>query len=160
MLQYFPFAPFAEPVKCYHIQKSLSSTFLACSLLFPSSLFFLPAFLLFSHFLIVGFKLCILSQQPQPKSDPAARFSHSCCGFRLPHVCVFVLHNSWLSVYLPLTGSWQKNVKMPLEQHGRKWRTWWTLWTAAMPTRALCMARTPWLWHLWTLTTTTTDVGS
>lgn len=58
------------------------------------------------------------------------------------------------------TGNWLKNAKMPLERLGRKWLTWWTPWTAATPTRALCMEKTPWLWHSWTLTTTTTDVGS
>lgn len=57
------------------------------------------------------------------------------------------------------TGNWLKNERMLLEQQGRKWHTWWMQWTAAMQISPLFMERTQWLWHSWTPTTTTTDVG-
>lgn len=60
-----PSAHIAEPVTCCHLQTSLSSTYLACSLLFPSFLFLFSLPFFSSPFLfLVGFKLGILNQQP------------------------------------------------------------------------------------------------
>lgn len=61
-----PFAHVAEPVICCHLQTSLSSSSLACSLLSPSFLFSSPYHS--SSFLLVGFQLCNLNQQPAAPS--------------------------------------------------------------------------------------------
>lgn len=133
--------------------------------LFPSSLF------LFSQpFRISSLQSSYFSQKSlkDTKSYSIGTFKHlfqgkSKWGVGLQAswclcVCLFA---RYLTVSVSaLTGNWLKNVKTPLEQHGRKWHTWWMPWTAAMQNRALCMEKIQWLWLSWTLTTTTTDVRS
>lgn len=154
---------------CYTLQTSLSLPVFFSSFLFsllPSILLscvFISLSALNSTFKSAACRPSATQAIPHPaKSYFALRFGQT------PYtavVCWLAVANTHLvrkclTLLSPAsTGNWLKNVKTPLEPPGRKWLTWSTPWIAATLTRALCTERTPWLWHSWTHTTTTTDVG-
>lgn len=128
LLDCVPFAHVAEPVICCHLQTSLSSSSLACSLLSPSFLFSSPYHS--SSSLLVGFQLCNLNQQPAaPSHTVIYHIPHAKLKFVttpdkavvcwLADVCTLVCRCLTVSLSA-LTGNWLKNEKMLLEQLGRK----------------------------------------